>query len=175
MNEIVKLPTLPDLLNDRDMAQRQTALGVLLNAEPPAAWLKEHPMARGVKYLPIERVEWLLTRIFMQWRVEILNVSILGNSVVTTIRLHYYDPYISGGWQWTDGVGAAPLQTDKGAGAIEFDRLKNDSVMKAAPASKSFAVKDAAENLGRIFGKDLNRKTVLNYESNYDKFKEDAK
>ena len=37
--------------------------------------------------------------------------------------------------------------------------------MKAAPAAESYAIKDAAEKLGKIFGKDLNRKDVIGYES----------
>jgi len=37
--------------------------------------------------------------------------------------------------------------------------------MKAAPASKSFAVKDAAEQIGRLFGRDLNRPDQISYDS----------
>jgi hypothetical protein len=31
----------------------------------------------------------------------------------------------------------------------------------AAPAAESYALKDAAEKLGRIFGKDINRKDTI--------------
>jgi hypothetical protein len=37
--------------------------------------------------------------------------------------------------------------------------------MKSVPAAESYAVKDAAEKIGRIFGKDLNRKDLLTYDS----------
>jgi hypothetical protein len=37
--------------------------------------------------------------------------------------------------------------------------------MKAAPAAESYAVKDAAEKIGKIFGKDLNRKDEIIYDS----------
>ena len=66
---------------------------------------------------------------------------------------------------WQDGVGAAPLQTDKGAGAIDFNKIKNDAVMKAAPAAESYAVKDATEKIGKLFGKDLNRADKILYDS----------
>lgn len=167
-----KPPTLPELMKDRAMALEQTALSVMLNAQPPAAWLKKHPLIQDYHYLPIERVEWLLTRIFTAWRFEIMNIYTVANSVVITGRLHYFDPYVTNDWQWMDGVGAAPIQTNKGAGATDWNAVKTDGVQKAAPAAESYAIKDAAEKLGRIFGKDLNRKEVLNYESNYDKFRD---
>jgi hypothetical protein len=37
--------------------------------------------------------------------------------------------------------------------------------MMAAPAAKSYAVKDAAEQIGAIFGKNLNRADKANYDS----------
>ena len=37
--------------------------------------------------------------------------------------------------------------------------------MMAAPSAESFAIKDAAEKLGKIFGKDLNRKDAMAYDS----------
>ena len=88
----------------------------------------------------------------------------IANSVVVTVRLHYQD-VLSNETLWQDGIGAAPLQTDSGAGAIEWDKVKNDAVMKAAPAAESYAVKDAAEKIGKIFGKDLNRADKIMYDS----------
>jgi hypothetical protein len=35
--------------------------------------------------------------------------------------------------------------------------------MKGLPSAKSFAVKDACEHLGRLFGKDLNRESSLEF------------
>jgi hypothetical protein len=101
--------------------------------------------------------------------------GILANSVQVIIRLYYIDP-VSGDWDWQDGIGASPLQTNAGAGAIDFNQIKNAAVMMAAPAAESFAVKDAAEKLGKIFGKDLNRKDEISYadlnENNTKRFKE---
>ena len=78
--------------------------------------------------------------------------------------MHFIDP-ITGQWDWQDGIGASPLQTDKGAGAIDFQKIKNGAVMMAAPSAESFAIKDAAEKLGKIFGKDLNRRDAMAYDS----------
>lgn len=160
----VKLPDINELYSDIEMAYKHNQLNVLLNQPPKKEWLKDYPMAKGVKYIPINRIEWLLTRIYTKWRVEVKNVQLIANSVQVTIRLHILDP-ISGEWDYQDGVGAVPLQTDKDAGAIEFNKLKNNSVMLAAPAAKSFAVKDAAEMLGKLFGKDINRPENVLYDN----------
>ena len=66
---------------------------------------------------------------------------------------------------WQDGIGAAPIQTDKGAGAMQWDKAKSDAVMKAAPAAESYAVKDAAEKIGKLFGKDMNRADKIMYDT----------
>lgn len=166
------LPALQDLYNDKIVLSKQNDLNILLNQPPNQAWLKQHPTAKKVSYIPIERVEYLLTAIFINWKVEIKDVKLIGNSVVTTVRLHYRNP-VTNEWEWQDGLGAAPLQTDKDAGAIEFDKLKNDAVMKAAPASESYAVKDAAEKIGKLFGKDLNRADQIMYDSLAGKFSDE--
>lgn len=168
MSNLIKRPELPKLADliggDIELKSDQNDLNVLLNANPPKAWVKEHPIAKGVKYIPIERIEFMLTRLFFLWRVDVKAIQLLANSVVVTVRLYYLDRF-SDEYLWQDGIGAAPLQTDKGAGAIEFDKIKNDAVMKAAPAAESYAVKDAAEKIGKLFGKDLNRADQIMYES----------
>jgi hypothetical protein len=182
------LPTIQDLYGEVEIRERENDLNVLLNQKPNEKWLKDHPTATReiidehgnkkrtpIKYLPIERVEYLLTRIFIKWKVEILfEPKLIGNSVSVTVRLHYKD-VLTNEWNWQDGTGAAPLQTDKGAGAIEFDKLKNDAVMKAVPAAESYAVKDAAEKIGKLFGKDLNRADQILYDSLIQTFEPDSK
>ena len=160
---VIKLPTIQDLVSgDIDLKWQQNELNKLLNEEPPKAWLKDHPMAKNVKYIPIERVEYMLTRIFKKWNVEVRQVQVIANSVVVTVRLFYQD-VLSNDLLWQDGIGAAPIQTDKGAGAMQWDKAKSDAVMKAAPAAESYAVKDAAEKIGKLFGKDMNRADKIMY------------
>ncbi len=105
-----------------------------------------------------------MTSIFIDWWVEIRKSEIMANSVVLTIRLHYKNP-INGEERYQDGIGAAPLRTNKGAKATDFTEIQDSSVMTGAPAAKSFAIKDAAELLGKLFGKDLNRRDTMSYES----------
>lgn len=161
MSNQIKLPSLTDLVEGNELTLKENALMVLLNQPPPAKWVKTHPMTKGA-YLPIERVEYLLSRIFTRWWVEVRQTTCIANSIVCTVRLYVIDP-IGGGEMWQEGVGAAPIQTDKGAGAMDWNHAKADGVMKAAPAAESYAIKDAAEKFGKLFGKDLNRKDEINY------------
>lgn len=158
------IPTMTDLVEENNEKIKLNNLMVLLNQEPNSKWLVEHPMVRGYKYLPIERVEWLLTRIFTKWWVEILDSKIIANSAVVTVRLFVIDPLKGETWH-NDGIGCAPIQTDKGAGATDFNKVKSDGVMKAMPSAETFAIKDAADKFGKIFGKDTGRKASLSYDA----------
>ena len=163
-----KLPALKDLYEGSVQLAKENDLNILLNQEPKKEWIKSHPMASGVKYVPIEVVEYLLTSIFVHWSVEVKEIQVIANSSVVTIRLHYRHP--SGEMRWTDGIGACPIQTASGAPATDFTQVRSDAVMKSVPAAESYAVKDAAEKLGKIFGKDLNRKDAFGYTALGNKF-----
>jgi len=168
MSEEKKLPALKDLYEGSVKLAKENDLNILLNQEPKKEWIRSHPMASGVKYVPIEVVEYLLTSIFIHWSVEVKNIQVIANSVVVTLRLHYRHP--NGEMRWQDGIGACPIQTAKDAPATDFTQVKSDAVMKAAPAAESYAVKDAAEKLGKLFGKDLNRKDAFGYTALGNKF-----
>ena len=157
--------TLAQIYHNPEMLAKFNAYNAALNREPRKEWVREHPIAKvknekgqnvPVQYIPIGIIEYLLTNIYILWRVEVKESKIVANSMVTIIRLHVLDP-VTGQWTWQDGVGAAPLQTDQGKGAIDFNFIKSGAVQMAAPASESYAIGDAAEKYGKIFGKDLNR------------------
>lgn len=161
-----KLPKLQDLHHDIQEAFKTDQLNLLLNQQPKKEWVKDHPVAKGVKYIPIDKVEFLLTKIFGEWKVEILSEGQMFNSVYVKVRLHYKNP-LNGLWAFHDGLGAVGVQTDKGASASDLSAIKQDAIMKALPAAESYAIKDAAEKLGQLFGSNLNRKDVITYESSY--------
>lgn len=139
----------------------------VLRKDPPTEWIKKHPFANGVNYLPIGKVEHLLDVLFLEWRIEVLSISQLAQSIVCVARVHYRNP-ISGDWSFHDGVGAVPLKTDKGFSAADLSHIKSDAVMTGAPAAKSFAIKDAAEHLGDLFGRNLNRDDDLVFKNIYE-------
>ena len=150
MSQGKNLPSLKELTLVPEQAFKQDQLNVLLNHEPPREWVKAHPMFTGVLYIPIDKVEFLLTRIFQEWRVEVIKYEQLFQSVSVHVRVHYKNP-ITGEWNFHDGLGAVAVQTEKGASAADLSKIKSDAVMKSLPAAKSFAIKDAAEHLGKLF------------------------
>lgn len=172
------LPKIADLHHDLEVAFKNDELNLLLNQPVPKTWLRNHPTATKevevdgnkvkvpVVYIPIERVEFLLTRIFQQWKVEVISYQQLFQSVAVQVRLHYVSP-LDGNWYYQDGLGAVGVQTDKGKSAADLAAIKSDAVMKALPAAESYAVKDAAEKLGKLFGKDLNRREDMAFDGTY--------
>ena len=138
----------------------------LLNNAPPAAWVKDHPMAKGVKYLPIDKVELMLDTIFKKWTVEVVETGVMFNAIHVTVRLSVLSS-IDDEWRSVDGVGAVAVQTSAGKPASDLTAIVNGAVMKALPAAKSYAIKDAAEHLGKFFGRDLNRKDVIEFKGAY--------
>jgi hypothetical protein len=162
MNKQATLPALKDIYSDKLEIKKNQELNMILNADPKKEWVKEHPIISGYKYIPVERQEYLMTMIYGKWTVEVKNVQLIANSVTVTVRVHYLDP-VTGQMEWIDGVGASPIQTDKDAGATDFNKMKASAIQMSAPSAKTYAFKDAVETLGKIFGKDLNRKDMISY------------
>ncbi len=148
-----------------EVKNKETLRGVL-NQKPPEQWVQKHPMNSSVSYLPIDKVEVLLDSLFQDWKIEIKSVNQLAQSICAIVRLHYRDP-VTGEWTYHDGVGAVPLRTDKGKPASDLSAIKSDAVATGAPAAVSFAIKDAADHIGKIFGRDLNRKDAVTLPSIY--------
>jgi hypothetical protein len=168
-----QLPTLAELIQDTELSIKQNQLTVLLNQQPHETWLKPHPTATTkdlqgkivpAKYLPIDKVEYLLTKIFPKWWVEVIDTSIMANSCCVTVRLFVQDP-LTNEIRHNDGVGAKSIQTDKGKGAMDWNFAKDAGVMMALPSAKTYAIKDAAEGFGKIFGRDLNRIGLVSYDN----------
>lgn len=160
-----QLPKLADLHQDIQVAFKDDMFLTLVNQPPHQSWIKKHPITKG-EYIPIDKIEFMLTRIFQQWRCEVLTVQSLFQSIQVTVRLHYRVP-TTGEWTYQDGVGAAPIQTDAGQSASNLAAIKANAVQIATPSAKSYALKDAAEHIGKLFGRDLNRKDTLEFAGAY--------
>jgi len=144
-----------------EMLGRVESLNFVLNQPPKPDWVKEHPYITGWKYIPIERVESLLRKIFKKTKVEILREGTAFNGVYVVVRVHYFDP-ASNEMAFHDGIGAMQLQTKKGTSPADLANINNGAISMAFPIAKSLAVKDATDHLGKLFGADLNRKDVIN-------------
>lgn len=155
--------TMAELYENKDLTINQEKLLVILNSEPKKEWVKEHPFIKGYKYLPIDKIEFLLKKIFKSYRIEVIKTSTLFNSIECVVRVHYLDPVA--GWTYQDGVGACELQTQKDSGCLkpDFSNINKGAVTMALPIAKTIAIKDACDMIGNIFGANLNRRDVLTY------------
>jgi hypothetical protein len=157
------LPKINDIYTDKVSIRKSDVYVTLLNQQPKLEWVKKHPFISGYKYLPIERIEYLLKTIFKRYRIEITGQGTSFNGVWVTVRVHYVHP-ITGEWDFHDGIGAAQLQTAKGTSPADLNNINNGALSMAFPMAKTIAIKDAADHFGKLFGADLNRKDVISYE-----------
>jgi len=157
------LPKIKDLYGEGLSIVESDKLVTLLNQPPLESWVKLHPFIKNYKYVPIERVEFLLKTIFKRYRIEITNQGSSFNGVWVTVRVHYLHP-ITGEWDYHDGIGAAQLQTKKDTSPADLLNINNGALAMAFPIAKTVAIKDACDHFGKLFGSDLNRKDIINYE-----------
>lgn len=134
-----------------DYKMKMAAYQELMNTPPDEKWIKS--LAGGILYLPIGVIEQLLSIIYGRFRYEVLSYENNGEVVTASVRVHIFNPVFEE-WEFVDGVGGSPLDKSQGSMALAL----------ALPAAKTFAVKDAVEPLGKIFGKDLNRADQISYD-----------
>lgn len=157
------LPKINDLYSDKLTTQKNDAFITLMNQQPKKEWIKTHPFIKNYRYLPIERIEFLLKTIFKSYRIEVLREGQSFNGVYVVVRVHYLHP-LTGLWEFHDGIGASQLQTAKGTSPADLGNINNGALSMAFPIAKTIAIKDATDHFGNLFGADLNRKDVINYE-----------
>ena len=164
-----ELPTLKELVSNVDLYEKQDKFNFLMNQEPPAKWIALHPFIKikneqgqyvPYPYLPIDKVEYLMRKIFKEYRIEVLREGTSFNGVYVCVRVHYKS-VISGEWDFHDGIGASQLQTAKGKSAADMININNGAISMAFPLAKTLAIKDACDMFGKIFGADLNRRDTL--------------
>ncbi len=158
------LPTIAELTGDVELAFKNDQFNLLVNQNPPEKWVKKHPFVSNHLYIPIDKVEHLLKKIFKLYKIEVIKTGMLLNAVEVTVRVHYLHP-VTNEWMFHDGVGAQEVQTQKDTGSLKLDmsNINRGAITMALPIAKTLAVKDAADHLGKLFGSDLNRKDTLNY------------
>lgn len=159
-----ELPILSELydVSNVDVLFKKDQFNLLMNQQPEQKWILTNAYAGNSKYIPIGILETLLQRIFKEFRVEVMREGTMFNSVYVTIRLHYLHP-VSGEWGFHDGVGSAQIQTKSGASPADLANINNNAVMMALPMAKSYAIKDACDHFGKLFGRDLNRKDTMGF------------
>lgn len=139
--------TSKDLFSNKETATRLELFTEMLNTPPPKKWVKQHEQY-DYNYLPIDRIEFLLRKMFMHFDYEILETkSIIAHQkprLHVRIRVHYYHP-IFDKMMFTDGEASFADNGEHGLVGVV----------------KSMAIRNACLKFGKIFGADLNREVDI--------------
>jgi len=144
------------------LSYKNDAFNLLLSQQPPATWVKKHPYIRDYNYLPIDKIEHLLKKIFKSYRIEITGQGTAFNGVWVSVRVHYLSP-INNEWSYHDGIGACQLQTKKDTSPADLANINNGALQMAFPIAKTIAIKDACDMFGNLFGANLNRRDTIEF------------
>ena len=178
------LPILKDLVSDIESYEKSDKLNFLLNQPVPEKWISHHPFIKktitnekGQKikvpypYLPIDKVEHLLRKIFKRTRIEVTGQGQSFNGVYVTVRVHYMNP-VYNEWDFHDGIGAIHLQVKSGSSPANLNDINNGALSMAYPLAKTLAIKDACDHFGDLFGANLNRDNTASYSMDKQKSEE---
>lgn len=141
----------------------------LLMSEPNAKWIRQHPFIKvkddknnqvPLSYVPADKVEFILDMLFPRKKISITGQGTAFNAVWVSVRVEVYDP-IYKEWIHFDGTGAVEIQTKAGASASDLSAIVAGAVQKAIPAAKTYAIKDACDHLGNIFGRNIARNFAM--------------
>lgn len=138
-----------------------------LNTDPPVEELEKTPDGKA-KTLPISFVEMKLDEIFLgQWGHMGFTSKVISNEVCGELTLWVINP-INGQRIERVGASAIIIQVDKAPDeltgkdrnqwAIDVLNKKPNALDLGYPKLKAECVKNAAQSLGKVFGRDLNRK-----------------
>lgn len=136
---------------------------VELNQEPPQNEIQINKMANNSKYLPISFIETKLDELFYGlWNTKNFRTLVVANEITGCIDLEFYAPWADR-WITRTGCGSVQIQLKSiekgGSGNITHieDKIAN-TLTKDYPHLKAECIKNACRSIGKIFGRDLNRK-----------------
>lgn len=152
-----------------EMQAQMLAFQMLLNAEPKANELGSTPDGKA-KTLPISFIETTLDELYFgQWSTENFTYQLVANEVIGSLELIVVHP-ITGHTIRRTGAASIQITVDavpddikndrqqKNRWALDPSNKKSNALDMSFPKLKAECTKNAAQSLGRIFGRDLNRK-----------------
>lgn len=119
----------------------------------------------GNDYIVISHIEMKLDEIFQgHWSTENYKYSQIANEIVGNITLKVLHP-ITGVWITREGAAAIQIMQDAGKPIDTILQTKKKNALETGfPKLKAMCLKNAASSLGKLFGRDLNRKQVAGFE-----------
>lgn len=128
-----------------------------LNTLPSVESMDKTPDGKANTIL-ISHIEMLLDEYFFGlWETENFKWTVIANEVVGSIELVFLHP-VSGYKMRRTGAAAIQIMVDKGANALDVNAKKSNALDMGFPKLKAECLKNAANSLGKLFGRDINRK-----------------
>ena len=138
--------------------------GTFVNRQPKSEEIKVNKYAGNSKYLPISFIETTLDELFMMdWTTENFQYQVVANELIGSLELVFTHP-ISGRVIRRVGAAAVPIQMKKGSDVSQFENKIHNTLVKDFPHLKASCLANAARSIGKLFGRDLNRKDNDTYQ-----------
>jgi hypothetical protein len=149
-----------------------------LNKDVDKGKLQEHPIVKNVLYLPVGIMQMQMDELFLgQWKTSDFRHQTVINEIVGSEILHFLHP-ISNNWLCRVGVGAIQIMCDsfpeskpedknlladynsrKNQWAVNLTNKKPGALSNGGfGALEAYCFKNAALTIGKVFGRDVNRK-----------------
>lgn len=167
-------------------AEKQPKLQHVLNREPAKEHIKINKFANNSNYLPISYIEQQLDLLFSHcWNIVDFKWQIVANEIVGSIELHCQHPENPNWIIKRVGSGAVMIQYEaqfeedamtgmpikdkygkpikKKVDITDISKKIPNTLVKDFPHLKAACLRNAAQSLGKIFGRDLNRDAEETY------------
>jgi len=147
----------PEYLSQKENVQLQYFVQKL-NREPDPKELEKTPDGNAAS-LPISFIEMTLDELYFgMWELTDVTYQQIFNEVVGTGVLTVKHP-ITGEKIRRTGFASVVITQDAGAKMQDFNTTKKKNALDLSfPKMKAEILKNAAQSLGKVFGRDINRK-----------------
>jgi hypothetical protein len=150
-------------IDNEERAKAQNFLK-LLNKPVTISQIKVNKFANDSKYIPISFIETRLDQYFFGfWETVNFRTQVIVNEVVGSIDLRVKHP-VTGEWLTRTGAAGVPIQMKSGSGVTQVSEKIHNTLVKDYPHLKAMCVLNAVKSLGKMFGRDLNRKFEDDYQ-----------
>lgn len=161
MTESKELITKKDA--DELTKQRQNLSKWLIMAHDEPEKVCVNKFAKNTKYVPISYIEMKLDELFFDgWNLEIKSYELVLNSIVVSVRITGLNP-ATGREFYRDGIGSKAIQLNSNSKPMDISNIKSNGLELAFPAAKAQAFKNAAQSIGKVFGRDISREIQDEY------------
>jgi hypothetical protein len=130
----------------------------LTNKMPDQHEIMVNQHAGGTQYLPISYLEMGLDEIFFGlWETVNFKWERMGNEIVGSLDLRVFHP-VANIWITRTGASATMIRLKKDSKSYELENKITNALEMDFPHLKADCLRNAVQSLGKLFGRDLNRK-----------------